>query len=249
MLWYKSWLETRWRFLIGLGVLLCSAVATVYTYPQVLRLLPLVSPQGHGALSAEIRQSIELSRHYRGFIWLQWFRQNSIDWTTVFAILLGTSGVVSNSRETGFTLSLPLSRTRVAGVRGAAGLGELFALVFLPSIVVPLLSPAIGQTYSMADTLIHGACLFVGATVFFSAAFLFSHVFDDVWRPLLLAFALVVAFAVLDKALHAPAIFSVMSGETFFRTGRLPWPGLLACVAASGAMGWITLRIFMHRDL
>ena len=29
MLWYKAWLETRWRFLIGLAVLVCSAVAAV----------------------------------------------------------------------------------------------------------------------------------------------------------------------------------------------------------------------------
>src|SRR5260370_15354436 len=35
MLWYKSWLETRWRFLIGLVLLLFSALSTVFTYPQV----------------------------------------------------------------------------------------------------------------------------------------------------------------------------------------------------------------------
>ena len=29
MLWYKSWLETRWRFLIGLVLLMLSACGTV----------------------------------------------------------------------------------------------------------------------------------------------------------------------------------------------------------------------------
>ena len=38
MLWYKSWLETRWRFLIGLGLLLLSAGGIVYVYPQVVKL-------------------------------------------------------------------------------------------------------------------------------------------------------------------------------------------------------------------
>ena len=44
MLWYKSWLETRWRFVIGLVVLILSACGTVFTYPEVVKLLPL-APQ------------------------------------------------------------------------------------------------------------------------------------------------------------------------------------------------------------
>jgi hypothetical protein len=31
MLWYKAWLETRWRFVIGLVVLMASACALVLT--------------------------------------------------------------------------------------------------------------------------------------------------------------------------------------------------------------------------
>ncbi len=42
MLWYKSWLETRWRFIIGLVVLMCSAAGTVLAYPKVIKLMPLV---------------------------------------------------------------------------------------------------------------------------------------------------------------------------------------------------------------
>jgi hypothetical protein len=32
MLWYKSWMETRWRFLIGLAVLMLSAASTVLVF-------------------------------------------------------------------------------------------------------------------------------------------------------------------------------------------------------------------------
>ncbi len=40
MLWYKSWLETRWRFVIGLVLLMFSAASTVFTYPEVIKLIP-----------------------------------------------------------------------------------------------------------------------------------------------------------------------------------------------------------------
>ena len=36
MLWRKSWMETRWRFLIGLLLLVCSAAVIVFARPQIV---------------------------------------------------------------------------------------------------------------------------------------------------------------------------------------------------------------------
>src|SRR5205809_138736 len=48
MLWYKAWLETRWRFLIGLLILILSVMGTVFAYPRVEKLLPLVASPSVG---------------------------------------------------------------------------------------------------------------------------------------------------------------------------------------------------------
>ena len=43
MAWHKAWLDTKWRFLAGLGVLALLAFGTVISYPRVAKeLLPLV---------------------------------------------------------------------------------------------------------------------------------------------------------------------------------------------------------------
>src|SRR5712671_7858776 len=98
MLWYKSWLETRWRFLIGLGVLMCSAGGVVLLWPQVVKLMPAVpSLDLSGRLGREIKEAVELDSTYRGYIWSQWFRQNLPQMWTVFAVLLGTGGLLSRS--------------------------------------------------------------------------------------------------------------------------------------------------------
>src|SRR5438046_700251 len=102
MLWYKSWLETRWRFLIGLALILCSA-----------------------------------------------------------------PGVI-------------------------------------PALLIPLLSPAIGQHYAITSILIHGICLFIAVSVFFGLAFLLSAVFNDMWRPLLIALALAVILSIIDQLYGIP---------------------------------------------
>ena len=68
MLWYKSWLETRWRFLIGLGLLICSALSVVFIYPEVIRLVPLAPTiDVGGELGRRVQESVELSKEYRGY--------------------------------------------------------------------------------------------------------------------------------------------------------------------------------------
>src|SRR5687767_1949460 len=125
MLWYKSWLETRWRFLIGLFVLLCSAAGAVLVYPQVVKMTASIPTDMPGMLGDRVREAAELSRSYRGYVWANWFRQNLTQMGTLIAILLGTASLVSESGGALFTLSLPVTRQRLLHVRAAAGLAQL----------------------------------------------------------------------------------------------------------------------------
>jgi len=250
MLWRKAWVETRWRFLIGLALLVCSVAATVFTYPQVRKLLPLVPKGFHGELGRRIEEAAELARSFSGFVWAQWYRQNGSQMVTLFAAILGTAGVLSRSNGGLFTLSLPVSRERLLGVRAATGLAELAALAFIPSILVPLLSPAIGEHYGVGGTLVHGFCLFAAAAVFFGLAFLLSTMFDDPWRPLMISVAIAIALALAAQLLRTPllGIFRVMSGEDYFRGAGVPWLGLFGSVVAAAALHYGAVRNFARRD-
>jgi len=250
MLWFKFWLDTRWRFLIGLTVLMCSAAAMVFTYPSVRELLPLAAPiDVGGELGRRIREAMEVSREYRGYVWSQGFGENLAQLGTLFAVLLGTGGLVSGG-ATLFTLSLPVSRRRLLGTRVGAGLGEWLVLALVPSLLIPLLAPAIGESYSVVAALVHGLCLFVVGTVFFSLAILLSTVFGDVWRPLLITLSVAVGIAGLEAFadLSRFGVYSVMSGDTYFRTGALPWAGLFVSAAASAALLYAASATIANRD-
>jgi len=253
MLFYKVWLDTRWRFLIGLVLLFGSAASIVLAYPKVMQLMPLVpSVNAGGELGRRIREAAELSRSYRGYVWSQWFRQQPTQLGTLFAALLGTGGLLSQSAGGAlFTLSLPVSRHRLLGVRAAAGLAELFVLAFVPSLVIPMLSPAIGQSYGVGSAVAHAVCWFIAGSVFFSLAVLLSTVFSDVWRPLLLTCGVALALAMADFVFRDVGLFSlsrVISGESYFRTGSLPWLGLLASAAISGAVLYAAALNFARKD-
>ena len=251
MLWYKSWLETRWRFIIGLGLLVLSAAGTVIAYPQVMRLLPAAGTlDTSGPLGQRIKEGIELARDYRGYVWSQWMRQNLTQMGTLFAAILGSGGPFSQRSEL-FTLSLPASRTRLLGIRTATGLGELLVLAIAPALMIPLLSPSVGQTYSVSTALVHSACLFIVSAAFFSLAVLLSTSFSDIWRPLLITCSVAAVLWLWEQVtggLSRYSIFSVMNGEAYFRTGHLPWAGLLASAAASAALLYAASVNIARRD-
>ena len=242
MLWYKAWLETRWRFLIGLVLLIFSAFGTVLAYPRVVELLSsMPAVQVGGTIGEQIREGLALARDYRGYIWAQFFRQNLIQTWTLFAVLLGSGSAIAQMSGGGtlFTLSLPASRADLVRVRVATGFAELAALALLPSLAVPMLSLAVGEHYGVAAALVHAACLFAAGTAFFSLAFLLSTLFSDLWRPLLLACGIAFCWSIVGQLVPAVgrySIFRVMSAESYFRGAGVPWVGLAASVAVSIAM-------------
>jgi ABC-2 type transport system permease protein len=254
MLWYKSWLDTRGRFLIGFTILVLSACVVVIGYPKAVQLLALVPDvKIGGELGRRIKENADLMRTYRGYVYAQWFGQNFTQTWTIFAVLIGSGGLVSSGSEGTalFTLSLPVSRAAIVGARAATGLAELFVLALVPSLVIPLLSPAVGQSYSIVDVLVHTVCAFVAGAVFFHLALLLSTMFHDIWRPLLLTLAVALLASVVERLPREGAsagIYHVMRAESYFRGAGVPWAGLSATFVLSAALLFGATRNFERRD-
>jgi len=242
MLWYKSWLDTRWRFLIGFALMTCAAFVVVATWVRFKALLPQLSmlDPGGGLIGQKIREAAELQKTYPGYVWSQWFRQTPTQTGTLLAILLGSGGLLSQG-STGqlFTLSLPVTRGQLVGARAATGLAEWLAIAIVPSLMIPLLSSSVGESYAVSTALVHGLCIFVGGAVFFSLAVLLSTVFSDLWRPLLVALTVAIVGGTIELAIVGPTrfgTFCVMTGENYFKTGFVPWGGLVVNAAVAAAM-------------
>ena len=226
----------------------------MFTYPEVQSCCRACRRWIWAARSAaESREAAILARSYRGYVWSQWFGQNLIQLWAIFAVLLGTGGLLSQTSGGGGAVHAVAAGVapRAAGVRAATGLAEMLVLALVPSLVLPLLSPAIGQSYSLGDALVHALCLFVAGAVFFSLAFLLSTVFSDVWRPLLFALCAAAILALAEQffdGLSRYGVIRVMSGESYFRGGGLPWLGLLVSAALSVAMLYGAVVNVARRD-
>jgi len=254
MLFYKSWLETRWRFVIGLALLMLSAGGLVVSYPTVAKLVPTVpSLDLSGEIGQRLKEAADIQSTYRGYIWSQWFNQNMSSLGMLFAVLLASGNpLTQGSRGAAqFTLSMPASRSRMLAVRAATGLGQLAAFAFLPSLFIVVMSPGIGERYGVTNIIVHGVCWLAGVAVFYSLTLLFSTIFDDIWRPILLGCGAAVISGLLglvwtDFATYG--IHAVMSGERYFRAGSLPWPGLAISVAAAALLFYGATVYLERRD-
>jgi ABC-type transport system involved in multi-copper enzyme maturation permease subunit len=255
MLWHKAWLETRWRFTAGLIILTLGAGSTIYGYIATQRLMPTIDPSAlssemQGPLAGVIREAIEIQKDFRGFIWYQAFRVNLLQMVFFFAVLLGCGGLLSEGRKGSalFTLSLPVTRKELVGARAATGLAQCFAIAMIPPLIIPLMAPIVGQRFSVVDALAHGLCLFFVAAVFYSLASFLSTLFADIWRPLVLCFVVGCAAAILQVIVPDLGIFRVMSGETYFRTGSLPWVGFLTSAVLATALLYSAAETLERRD-
>jgi hypothetical protein len=239
MLWQKAWVDTRWRFVLGLALLLVFACGSSLTFPTVRDFLtsmqmPAVIDDEEAA--ASFRESLELVRTFRGYAWSQWFSQSFPVLLTVMAALLGSgSPLVKGGSGALFSLALPVARGRWIGTRAGTVLVELFVLALVPSIAFTVLAPLVGERFDVAEAAAYGLSAFLGATLFLGLAMFLSTLFHDVWRPMLLACVGAIAVAVVLP--HEYGLFRAMGGSSYYFSGTLAWPQLL--VGAAGGVGLV----------
>ena len=169
MLWHKAWVDTRWRFLLALALLLVLACGTLFDVSEVrdfLGSIELAGRRGRGGRGG-VRESLELIRTFRGYAWSQWFAQSFPVLLTLMAALLGSgSPLVKGGSGALFSLALPVSRGRwIARVRGTA-LAELFVLALAPSLAFAALAPVVGEQFAVIEAVAYGLSAFVGASLF-----------------------------------------------------------------------------------
>jgi ABC-type transport system involved in multi-copper enzyme maturation permease subunit len=233
-------------------LLLVLACGTVIDYRAVQQIAPgaRVSIDASTTIGRALQDALNTQQTYRGFVWWQWFRQNLTQLWTLFAILLGAGGLLARSTGDGalFTLTLPASRRQILAGRIQVGLAELAALALVPSLLIPLMSPTVGEHYSLVDVLVQGACLLVAGSAWFLLTVLLSTMFRDIWRPVLLAagLALVTAAAEFSSGVGP---FQVMNASAYFRSGQLPSAGLVVMALLTIALWYAADRSYDARDI
>jgi len=244
MLWYKMWRESRIRFAISTAALLWMCGAVVL-------------------LQQQVRAHADQPLTYAHYIWSAVYKANTLDLFVLLVIVLGLGGVLQERAQgtDGFTLSLPVSRWRLTAVRAGVGMAQVAVLALLPALLMPLLSPFVGETYPFTRAL-QFSVLWAGCgIVVFALAFFFSTVLSGAYSPAIASITGLVAcstVAELPLFERHPAfdLLGTMHGAWLSNSGGvvslasfaapLPWLSLglygLLALCLVGAAGGITAR-------
>lgn len=260
MLWYKAWLETRSRFLVGASLVIAVTLFFVLAHPFMIRQwqADLVRhpdlPEPHWFRRALV--------DYPYFLWHFLFAELLQNAWVLSAILLGLGGIARESVQgtAGFTLSLPATRRRMLAVRTTVAGAELVALGFLPALLLPLVSAAMGRTYPPGPGLVHSAIMVTGGLGFFGFAVLLSSILRDEHTPLLIALSAAALLFFLmqpyaDGTLEDPLwarllnVSRLMAGPADLASlSHVPWTGLILSLGVTTLLLAASFRVSEARD-
>lgn len=246
MLWYKAWRESRVRFLLILLFVVYYCVSGVLT-EQHDRLRP---------------SSSLMPTSYAVYIYLNYVGKYAFYFLVLSLPLLSVGGLLrENARGTAtLSLSLPVSRRQVLGVRAAVGLMQMAVLAFLPSILIPALSPVVRESYPLAAALHFGLLRLICGTAFFGLAFLFSTLLAGEYTALVVSAIATLSIVSITQWLpHRFSVAWVMGGAPAFDTPAeirnftgLPepyaWTALFVVAAIALALFAIATRITQRQD-
>lgn len=220
MLWFKAWLEMRWRLLL----LACVVVFVETMVITKAGATPLTS----GALNQQME-----------FIWLVVglsLAGSGVRTEWAFRPTKGSAGSMY------YTLSMPVSRARLLISRMVAGLGITAAVMVLGCIYPGLAFESVRRQITMGAGLEQFVAIFGCGLAGYGIATVFSTFLDQQWQ----AFATLTVVFGSKGMLTLPASIDFLGGPGHLSpvvTGSLPLPAIalsasifVACAIASAAI-------------
>jgi hypothetical protein len=223
MLWKKGWYETRIRLLFVLAVVVVITIMTMSPSPPPPGegIGPLVGVTTIPAMAA--------------------------------ALLLAGAGVKTQlgglQRSKGlhgsmyYTLSLPVTRTRLFNVRVSLGLAETAVIQVLTfsAILLVHLHPAPGPNAMPSDMFKHEVVAFFCVTAVYSLGVFFAAFLDDVYQHWATIFTVVGTIVILNRVPLPAWMQSSLASP--LNTHTMPWMAMAVLLGLSGMLLLIALKI------
>jgi ABC-2 type transport system permease protein len=193
----KEFIEARWKASIGSVVVVMAAAALAGTYDIIKNLLTTgnATKQVPAPLQGQIQQLIG---SYDAYAWSQWFSKNGPEILAILAALLGASLIASevNKGTIFFLLSKPVSRDRVLLTKYAVSALILLGVTLLGGLAILAAAAIVGHPQNVGGVLISTVLLWLGMLFVLGLSLLFSVLFKDVLRPLVLALIIPVVLSI-----------------------------------------------------
>ena len=232
-MWMKGWLETRSRVMFAL----------VWAASYVL----LMAAPGSDAVKSPDKLGMVLNMLALAFVFVPvWLAGSGIRTQQPF----GFSSTKGLHGSTLFTLSLPVSRTRLLLVRAALGLLEMVGVIAILTSIVWIFLPVVRIGSDPGDWLLYVLTVSVCASGIYGLTMIAATLVDDAWIVPSSTFAIIV-FWMLQFFGNVPAwanIYRPMAQGSPLVTHSVPWAPMAVAVIVGAAGLLISLRIVRRQE-
>jgi hypothetical protein len=230
MLWYKGWLETRFRLLFSLGAmsLFLTLMHSFATSIKTSVLIFMVTLYGQTMV----------------MITCAMMGGAGIDTQPAFQAAKGLHG------STIFTLSLPVSRLRLLAVRACIGWLETAGAIAAFFSAMWLVSPLLRARVAPFDLFEYAATLFACASAIYFLSVLLATFLDDQWRMWGTMIAMGAVWWLSERT-WLPAFANIVRAtgkNSPLFTHSMPWSAMSFAVALAAALFYAALKVAQSRE-
>ena len=227
MLWYKGWLETRWRMLFSFGFVAYST-AVAHWGPMK-------------AMEARMQLQTML------IFWLVvpiMLASSGIKTQASFRSLRGVHGSML------YTLTLPVSRFRLIVARYVVGALEIALVYLTTTFAIRFLSSTLSVHASYTDALKAAFVMAVCGTFFHSMAVLLSTFLDDLWQVWgsMLATGILFWISKIVPVPRAMDVFRTLTLDSPLITHAIPWAGIGTSLIGAAILFFAAVKIAEARE-
>jgi hypothetical protein len=234
MLWYKGWLETRFRLVFVLFVIAFSNIMASYG-------------SQHAAVQQPGSVQIRAVALFADFA------------VAMICIMLAGAGIATQPGlqaakglhgSTLFTLTMPVSRFRLLAVRAGLGWLEMVGAIAAICCLLWFLFPIIRKTATPEEMFRYWIVLSVCGSALYCVTVLLSTFLDDLWRVWgsLICYGALWWLANKIPAPRSVNIFLAMGDDSPILAHAMPWTAMACALGLAAALLFSALKVVQSRE-
>jgi hypothetical protein len=232
MLWYKAWLETRWRFAFLVG-----SILFVWLTPEWITATGVHS----GVPAARLWMAIQLGSVFLFIFTAIFLAGSGINTQGAYTFTPGFHGSML------FTLSLPVSRRRLLFVR--AGLGALLTILLI-AIMAGYILHLRPEATSALQALAYFTRVIACTMAVYALSVLMACVLDEMWQ-FTGAFIFWTALFLVQSKFDWVARVSPLRGMSlncYPVTAPIPWAPIVASLVFAGVLLCASVLVVQRKE-
>ncbi len=243
----KELREARWKWIIGGGALLVTALLLPFGFDILRSFLsdapPL--PEAWGSLvSSQLGD-------YTTYLWMNWYGKNLFQLVVVIAVLLGAAPLAGerSRRSMEFLLSQPISRATIFQTKYVSGLTLLWSIIIVTTVAMGPSSAAAGHSLDLLRFIRGLPVTLAGASLFYAISWVYSALLSEEIKAVLAGGATCAALIVIGwiPALKPVSLSNHLAAAQTLQSNDIRWDVTLVLLGLSLVCIGVAWRIFKYQ--